>query len=154
MKQEKIFVVVKKPGGGSEILLAEKDPKAFSAAVEGKREIVPFPGLAGVCAIFDGEGQGKKKPACFMPEYGDLICGTVIFSGIDFDTGFLSLTEEQAVKIEEYVRVNDAKGFNGNAEEKIASAYLPMTEDNYLFSLLSEVKTKYKSPKLKWMSKR
>jgi len=154
MKQDKIFAIVRKPGGAAEIRLAEKDPKAFSGIVEGKREVIPFPALTGVCVIFDGEAvQSQKKPNCFLPEYNDAIIGTAVFAGIDFETGFISLTEEQAGKIEDYIKANDAKG-SGNIEERIASGYLPHTEENYLFGLLSEVKTKYKTLKFKWMSKR
>jgi hypothetical protein len=70
------------------------------------------------------------------------------------DTGFISLTEEQAGKIEEYLKANDAKGFIGNAGERTASGYLPLTEENYLFGMLCEVKTKYKSIKFKWLGRR
>ncbi|GHU97977.1 hypothetical protein FACS1894211_00900 [Clostridia bacterium] len=155
MKQDKIFAVVKKAGGDAEIRLIEKEPKALSGLVGGKREIIPFPGMPGVCAVFDGEAAGSnKKPNCFLPEYGDLIAGTAVFAGISFETGFVSLTEEQAGRIGEYANANDAKGFEGNVSERAATGYLPHTEENYLFGLLSEVKTKYKTLKFKWLNKR
>ncbi len=151
---KKIFTVIKKPGGSAEIKLTEKEPKAFSAVVEGKREVIPFPGLSGVCIIVDGEAAASKKPNFCLPEYNDMLTGTAVVAGIDFETGFVSLTEEQAEKITEYLKTNDAKGFSGNIGEKIASEYLPHTEINYLFGMLCEVKTKYKNLKFKWMSRR
>jgi hypothetical protein len=154
MKQEKIFAISKKPGGSAEIRLMEREPKAFSLAVDGKREVIPFPGLPGVCVLFDGEAGATKKPNCFLPEYNDMLTGTVIAAGIDFDKGFVSLNERQAASIEEYLKTNDAKGFNGNAGEKIAAGYLPGTEENFLLGTLCEVKTKYKNLKFKWMSRR
>ncbi len=150
MKQG-IFAIIKKAGSGSEIRLVEKDQKTYSGIVEGKREVIPFPAMSGVCIIFDGEAvKNKKKPNCFLPEYNDLIVGTAMFAGINFETGFVSLTEDQALKIEEYLHANDAKGFSGNIEERVANEYLPHSEENYLLGLLSEVKTKYKTLKLKW----
>jgi hypothetical protein len=154
MKQEKIFAVVRKAGANSEIRLIEKEPKTYSGIVGGKRELIPFPNIAGVCIVFDGEAGAIKKPNCFLPEYGDMLTGTVVMTGIDMETGFVSLTGEQAEKIEEYLKANDAKNFNGNAEEKTATGYLPHTEENYILSMLSETKTKYKALKLKWMSRR
>jgi hypothetical protein len=154
MKQDKIFAVVKRAGGGSEIRLIERDQRTYNAVIEGKREVIPFPNLSGVCIIFDGEGvKNQKRPNNFLPEYNDLIVGTAIFAGIDFETGFVSLTAEQAVVIEDYLKANDAKGFSGNADECIASEYLPHTEENYLFGILSEVKTKYKALKIKWLKR-
>ena len=153
MKQG-IFAIVKKAGANSEIRLIEKDQRTYNGIIEGKREVIPFPNISGVCVVFDGEAAKTKKPNCFLPEYNDLLVGTVIFAGINFETGFVSLTEEQAVKIEDYLKANDAKGFAGNVEERIATGYLPHSEENYLFGLLSEVKTKYKSLKIKWMKSR
>lgn len=154
MKQG-IFAIIKKAGSSSEIRLIEKDQRTYNGIIDGKREIIPFPNLPGVCVVFDGEGvKNGKKSNCFLPEYSDLIIGTAVFAGINFETGFVSLTEEQALKIEEYLKANDAKGFNGNVTEKIATDYLPHTEENYLFGLLCEVKTKYKSVKIKWMKSR
>jgi hypothetical protein len=150
MKQG-IFAVIKKAGGSPEIRLIEKDQKTYNAVIEGKREVIPFPALPGVCVIFDGEAvKNNKKPNCYLPEYNDLIVGTAIFAGINFETGFVSLTEEQAGKVEDYLKVNDAKGFNGNVSEKIATEYLPHSEENALLGLLCEVKMKYKTLKLKW----
>jgi hypothetical protein len=155
MKQDKIFAVVKKPGGDAGIRLIERDPKALGGIVEGKREIIPFPAVAGVCVIFDGEAAAtKKKPNFFLPEYNDLIVGTAVFAGISFDTGFVSLTEEQVGKVEEYLKANDANGFTGNVAERIAAEYLPHNEENYVYGLLCEVKTKYKTLKIKWLGKR
>jgi hypothetical protein len=155
MKQDKIFAVVKKSGGNVEIRLIEKEPKILSGLVEGKRELIPFPDMAGLCIVFDGEaGENDKKPNCFLPEYNDLLLGTVVIAGIDMETGFVSLTEEQVVKIEEYLKANDAKGFNGNAQERIASGYIPPSEENTLLGMLSEVKTKHKTLKFKWLSRR
>jgi len=152
--KDKIFAIVKKPNGGSEIRLIEKDQRTYNAVIEGKREVIPFPALPSVCIIFDGEGlKNNKKPNCFLSGYNDLILGTAIFAGINFETGFVSLTEEQAVKIEDYIKINDAKGFAGNPAEQIASEYLPLSEENYLLGLLSEVKTKYKNLKIKWMKR-
>jgi hypothetical protein len=153
MKQP-IFAIIKKPGGGPEIRLIEKDHKTYSAVIEGKREVIPFPGVPGVCIVIDGEAvKTSKKANCFLPEYNDLLLGTVIFAGIDFETGFTSLTAGQAAKLEEYLAVNDAKGFNGSAEGRIASEYLPLTEENQLLGILSEVKTKHKTVRLKWMKR-
>lgn len=152
MKQG-IFAVVKKPGASPEIRLIEKDQRTYNAIIEGKREVIPFPNLLGVCVVFDGKAAQGKKPNCFLPEYNDLIVGAAIFAGIDFETGFVSLTEEQALKIEEYLKANDAKGFSGNIEERITTGYLPHTEENYMLCLLSEVKSRYKSLKLKWMKR-
>lgn len=154
MKQDRIFAVVKKPGGATDIRLVEKEPKSYSTIVEGKREIIPFPNLPGVCIVFGGEAQETKKPNCFLPEYNDMLTGPIIVVGIDMETGFISLTELQAAYIEEYLKGNDAKGFNGEIQEKIATGYLPHTEENYVYGMLSEVKTKYKALKFKWMSRR
>lgn len=155
MKQEKMFAVIKKPGAAADIRLLDKDPKTFTGIIEGKREIIPFPRLPGVCIVFDAEAlQTNKKPNCFLPEYSDLILGAVIFAGINIESGFVSLTEEQTGKIEEYIKANDAKGFAGNAEERVALEYLPLNEENYVFGMLCEVKTKYKNIKLKWMNRR
>lgn len=153
MKQG-IFAIIKKAGGNSEIRLIEKDQKTYNAVIEGKREVIPFPALPGVCLVFDGETAKNKKPNCFLPEYSDLLTGAIIAIGIDFETGFTSLTPEQAGKIEEYLKANDAKSFTGNVAERIATGYLPHTEENYMFGLLCEVKTKYKSLKIKWMKSR
>jgi hypothetical protein len=155
MKQDRIFAVVKRAGKDSEIRLIEKEPKILSAIVEGKRELIPFPDMRGLVIAFDGEAKEKgKKPNCFLPEYTDLLLGTVVVIGIDTETGFVSLTEEQAGKVEEYLKTNDAECFDGNAEERIASGYLPPNEENTLFGMLSEVKTKYKAMKFKWLSRR
>jgi hypothetical protein len=151
---KKIYAVIKKPGSHAEIRLLDKEPRAFSLAVEGKRELIPFPGLPGVCVIIDGEAGANKKPNIILPEYGDMLTGTVIAAGLDFDTGFVSLTEEQAGKVEDYLRANDAKGFSGNVEDKISTGYLPVTEDSIRLSMICEVKTKYKDLKFKWMSRR
>ena len=153
MKQEKIYAIVKQPGGEAVIKLLDREPKTFNAVVEGKKEIIPFPGMAGVCVVF-GEGADKRKPNFYLPEYGDLMTGTVVIGGIDFERGFQSLTEEQAGLLEEYLNRNDAKDFKGNVGEKIAAGYLALSEENYLFGLLSEVKTKYKAVKIKWLTKR
>lgn len=152
MKQG-IFAIIKKPGNSPEIRLIEKDQRTYNGIIDGKREVIPFPNLPGVCVVFDGEAMQSKKPNCFLPEYNDLITGAAIFAGIDFETGFVSLNEEQALKIEEYLKANDAKGFAGNTEERIATGYLPHTEENYMLGLLSEVKSRYKSLKLKWMKR-
>jgi hypothetical protein len=150
--KDKIFAIVKKPGGDCEIRLVESDPKVFGGVVEGKRELIPFPAMPGVCVIFDGEAaQNKKKPNCFLPEYNDLLVGTVVFAGLNLETGFVSLTAAQADRIEAYTQANDARGFSGNAEARIAAEYLPHNEENYVYGLLCEVKTKYKSLKLKWI---
>jgi hypothetical protein len=152
--KEKIFAIIKKADASPEIRLIEKDQRTYNAVIDGKREVIPFPNVSGVCIVFDSAAVKDKKPNCFLPEYNDLLLGTVIFVGINLETGFVSLTEEQAVKLEDYLKVNDAKGFAGNAEEKIATGYLPHSEENYLFSLLSETKTKYKSLKIKWLARR
>jgi hypothetical protein len=155
MKQDKIFAVVKKSGGNAEIRLIEKEPKMLSGLVEGKRELIPFPDMTGLCIVFDGEAvENDKQPNCFLPEYNDLLLGTVVIAAIDMETGFVSLTEEQVGKIEEYLKANDAKGFNGNVEERIASGYIPPNEENMLLGMLSEVKTKHKALKYKWLSRR
>lgn len=155
MKQNKIFALVKFPNKTSEIRLIDKDLKAFNTIIDGKREIIPFPDTAGVCIIFDGKAaESKKKPNCFLPEYNDLVSGAVLFVGIDNETGFLSLTEEQADKLEQYVKANDAGGFTGNVEERTRNEYLSNTDETYIFSFLSEVKTKYKTIKVKWLQKR
>ena len=155
MKQERIFAIVKKAGGGPEIQLIDKDHRAYGGMIDGKREVIPFPDMPGVCAVFDGEAaQNNKKPNCFVPEYNDLLCGTVIFAGMDFEAGYSSLNEEQAAKLEEYLKTNDAKGFAGNVAEKVATGYLPHTEEAYLYGLLCEVKTKYKAVKIKWLKSR
>ena len=154
MKQEKIYAIVKQPGGEPEIKLIDREPKTFNAVVGGKREIIPLPGLTGVCAVFGGEEAGKKKPNFFIPEYNDLMTGTVIIAGIDFENGFKSLREDEAAVLEEYLKANDAKDFKGNIGERIAAEYLPVSEVNYLYGLLCEVKTKYKNIKIKWMQKR
>jgi len=154
MKQNKIFAIVKKPGASPEIKLVDGEPRALSVMVDGKREIIPFPGLPGVCVVFDGKGGANKKPNCFLPEYNDLITGTALFAGINFETGFISLSEMQAVIIEDYLKANDAKNYDGNIERKIAAGYLPQSEENYLFGMLCEVKTKYKAVKIKWLGKR
>lgn len=155
MKQERMFAIVKKPGGAAEIRLTEKDTKAFGAAIEGKREIIPFPGMPGVCVIFDGEAAlNKKKPNFFLPEYEDLIAGTCIIAGISLENGFASLTEAQAEKLEGYLKDNNASGFTGNLEERVRKEYLPVTEENFVYGMLCEVKTKYKNLKVKWISKR
>ncbi|MDR2634889.1 MAG: DUF3846 domain-containing protein [Clostridiales bacterium] len=155
MKQDKVFAVVKKAGAGSEIRLIEKNPRILNELAEGKRELIPFPAVRGLGVAFDGEAKEKgKQPNCFLPEYNDLLLGTVVITGINTETGFVSLTEEQAEKIEEYLKANDAKDFNGNVEEKIASGYLPPSEENALFSMLSEIKTKHKAMKFKWLSRR
>ena len=151
--KEKIFAIVKKAGGAPEIRLLEKDQRTYNAVIEGKREVIPFPNLPGVCIVFDGEGAKYKQPNCFLPEYNDLLTGTAVFAGIDFEKGFISLSVEQAAKLEEYLNINDAKGFAGNVTEKIAAGYLPLSEENYLFGLLCEVKTKYKNLKISWMRK-
>ena len=154
MKQEKVYAVVRKPNDDCEIRLLDNEPKAFSAVIEGKREVIPFPALPNVCVIFDGEAVKKdKKPNCFLPEYNDVILGAAVFAGINFEKGFISLTEEQAVKVEEYIKTNDAKD-TGNIKERILSEYLPYCEKNYLFGLLCEVKTKYKAVKIKWLGRR
>lgn len=152
--KEKIFAIVKKAGASPEVRLIEKDQRTYNAIIDGKREVIPFPNLSGVCVVFDSEAAKDKKPNCFLPEYNDLLTGTVILAGINLETGFVSLTEEQAAKLEEYLKTNDAKGFAGNVEEKIATGYLPHTEENYLFGLLSDTKTKYKSLKIKWLARR
>ena len=155
MKQEKIFAVIKKASGGVEIRLIEKEPKTYSGLVEGKRELIPFPSMAGVCIVFDGEAdKSQKKPNCFLPEYNDLLFGTVAVVGINIETGFTSLTEEQAGKVEEYLKTNDAKTFNGDIADKVAAGYVPPSEENTLLSMLSEVKTKHKAMKFNWLKKR
>ena len=151
--KEKIFAIVKGAGEGPAIRLIEKDQKTYNGIIEGKREVIPFPNLPGVCAVFDGEAAGKKKPNCFLPEYNDLLTGTGIIAGINFETGFVSLTAEQAEKITDYLKANDAKDFTGNAGERIAAGYLPVCEENVILGLLCEVKNKYKAPKISWMRK-
>lgn len=155
MKQDKIFAVVKKAGGNTEIRLIEKEPKILSGIVEGKRELIPFPDVHGLAIAVDGEAKEKgKKPNCFLPEYNDLLLGTVVIIGVNLETGFISLSEQQAEIVAEYLKTNDAKAFNGNVEEKIAFDYIPPSEENTLFSMLSEVKTKHKAMKFKWLSRR
>jgi len=149
--KEKIYAIVKKASGAPEIRLLEKDQRTYNTVVEGKREVIPFPNMPGVCIVFDGEAARAKQLNCFLPEYNDLITGTAIFAGIDLEKGFCSLTEEQAAGLEEYLKANDAKGFAGNAGEKIAVNYLPVCEANVLMGLLCEVKSKYKTPKISWM---
>lgn len=155
MKQNKIFALVKQPNKVSEIRLIDKDLKAFNTIIDGKREIIPFPEMAGVCIIFDAKAaESKKKPNCFLPEYEDLVSGAVLFVGINSETGFQSLTEEQAEKLELYVKTNDAGGFTGDVTERTRTEYLSNTDETYIFSFLSEVKTKYKTVKVKWLQKR
>lgn len=155
MKQNKIFIIVKKPGGNPEIRLVDGDLKTFTAITEGKREIIPFPEMPGICIVFDGQAAaGRKKPNFFLPKYDDLLLGTVMFVGINLETGFISLTEDQADKLEQYIRANDAAGFTGDVEKKVRTEYLPSSDENSVYSFLSESKTKYKSIKVKWLSKR
>lgn len=149
MKREKIFALVKEPEKCS-IRLIDKELKAFNALIEGKREIIPFPELPGVCVIFDGNGlASKKRPSCFLPQYNDLLLGTVLFLGIDLEAGFKSLTEEQADMLEEYISVNEAGGFTGDVDKRVRKEYLSNSDETAVFGFLSEVKTKYKSVKAK-----
>lgn len=110
-KEEIITVVMKLPDEKAEVRKIKNTYKELSEFCEGLIDIAPCP-IDGVDIIFNDEFlMNGMRPNIVTPENYGVICGPIIFAGVDPQTGdTISLTEEQVKKVIQYC--NDNMLFN------------------------------------------
>lgn len=77
--------------------------------VKGWIEIVAAPFYENTDIIINEEGKYQEdcEPNIYLPEYGDMLCGTLIITGFDMDTSdHTSLTDKQIEYALNYIKAN------------------------------------------------
>ena len=118
-KEEIITVVMKLPDEKVEVRKIKNTYKELSEFCEGLIDIASSP-IDGVDIIFNDEFlMNGMRPNIVTPENYGVICGPIIFAGVDSQTGdTISLTEEQVKKVIQYC--NDNMLFNMALESAYA----------------------------------
>lgn len=105
-EKEKIITgIVKRPNQKPEIANIENELKVYQRLVEGYIQIIGFPNDNGIDIICNEDGKLKGlEPNIFIPEYRDVLMGTIVFAGNDGFGELCSLTESQIKKVLDYLK--------------------------------------------------
>ncbi len=100
-----IKVLVKEPYKEPEIKEIEDTLKNWQKLVEGYIQCVPAPFDDDIQIVCNEEGKIKSMDGnFFLPEYDDVICGTVGFVTFNKDGEFASITDKQMEKAKNYIK--------------------------------------------------
>ena len=105
-ENEKIRVIIKKPGQEPEVTEIGTELADYKAAVGGGFiEAIPFPGTEEIDIVVDEEGKLKDQPYnVIVPEYGDVLVGQILILGVDLDTClWRSLTDDEIATVQAYI---------------------------------------------------
>ena len=106
--EEKISVIIKKPGSRTVEKKIGTSLKDYQDAVGGYIESIPMPGEDEIDIIVNDMGKlnGMEKTLS-LPEYGDIICGPAVFVGVDDKScTWRGLTDEEKVRVKDYIKRN------------------------------------------------
>lgn len=111
-KTNKILAVIKNPYCKPEKVLIEPGLSTLQNLVKGIVEGVSLPKINDVFGYCNDEGLLiGLEPNFYRPEWKDAIFGPVVFVGAGEEGDNVSLTDEQAKKIIDYLERNSVKDF-------------------------------------------
>jgi hypothetical protein len=102
--KNKIKILIKEPYKKPYIKEVEDELKTFQNIVGGLIECVGCPTVKEIDLICNEEGKLDSLPGnFFIPEYEDCLVGTAFAVGYNDEGDFVSVTDEQAKKVTEYM---------------------------------------------------
>lgn len=119
MEKNKVLGIVKEPGKEAVVKEIELNIGILWQIVNGRIEIVGFPGLKNVDIVLNEVGKlSGEKPNIYLPEYDDVLVGTIIIVGYDEENdATVSLNEEQIKAVLDYMKANDSSKFPEKVKE-------------------------------------
>lgn len=131
---EKVKVLIKEPGKPAKVEEIGTDLKDYQTIVCGYIESLPFPGSDTMDFIINDMGKmdGSERNIA-VPEYGDVLFGTIIVIGVD-PTSCLwrSLTDEELKTAQKYLQ-----------EHNIEPSFVKETEEFTQIKALQTAKKTY-----------
>lgn len=106
-KNELITVIIKQPGENPEVVANfDNSLKGYQKAVDGYIETIRFPGMEDqMDIILNDEGKLRGlEPNIVIPEYKDVVVGTIIVVGVTPDLDWRSLTQDEIDYATDYLR--------------------------------------------------
>jgi hypothetical protein len=111
-EKRNIRVIVKEPGKDAEVKEILDEYKTYNNLVGGFIETITIPGVKGAVAVLNDEGKLNNLASnIFLPEYDDMLVGTIVVTGFRSDGEFCSLSDEQVEKVSQYISSHDARGY-------------------------------------------
>jgi hypothetical protein len=101
--------ILKRPNEYCSVVVVSSKLESLQEMVDGWIEIVAAPFYKDIDFIINEEGKYQEncKPNIYLPEYDDILCGTLIAVGFDMDTSnHVSLTDEQIEYTLNYIKAN------------------------------------------------
>lgn len=119
MEKNKVLGIVKEPGKEAVVKEIELNMQILWKIVNGRIEVVGFPGLENVDIVLNEVGKlTGEKPNIYLPEYDDVLVGTIIIVGYDEENdATVSLNEEQIKAVLDYMKANDSSKFPEKVKE-------------------------------------
>lgn len=109
VEKEKINIIIKAPGQKPRIGQIRPTLEEYKYVVYGNIESIPFPGMDDVDIVVNDMGKLLGLPKnIVIPEYGDILMGTIFFIGVDEKTcTWKSMPEDKIEKVLEYLEKHD-----------------------------------------------
>lgn len=104
-----VRAIVKEPYKEPEVVALSIKLEDLQALVKGLIEIVAAPFYDNIDIIINEEGKYQEdcEPNIYLPEYDDILCGTLIVTGFDINASdHTSLTDKQIEYTLNYIKAN------------------------------------------------
>lgn len=98
---------MKQPGKDPEIVTNfDNSLKGYRKAVDGYIEAIPLPGMEDqIDIVLNDEGKLRGlEPNIVIPEYSDIVVGTIVVVGITSDFSWRSLTQDEIDYATDYLK--------------------------------------------------
>lgn len=106
-KNELITAIIKQPGKDPEVVTNfDSSLEGCQKVVDGYIETIPLPGMEdNVDIIVNDEGKMRSMEAnIVVPEYRDVLVGTIILVGVTPDLDWRSLTQDEIDYATDYLK--------------------------------------------------
>lgn len=106
-KDELITAIIKQPGKDPEVVTNfENTLRGYQKAVDGYIESISLPGMEdNIDIVMNDEGKMRSMEAnIVVPEYRDVLVGTLVIVGVTPDLTWRSLTDDEIAYATDYLK--------------------------------------------------